>query len=468
MTASTFANEAEESAYAKRMLERADKTLALIDEAFIVKERGHNFRAMPTFRHEEISLGATLGTGGFGIVNEISKFTLDEEVLSKNEEENGEKEKENGEKENGEKEKVVGQHVKSNIDGLVVSNGQDKKSTTGATVVSPTATSDTTIEGNEAKDDAAAAASDDAAAALESSQQQASNNNANDDDLMFNHDDEFHYDVEKARELMTSRVTKNGYARYALKRLHNDLTELERARGMVDLAVEAKYLSLVWHPNISTYYIISWIFCCCLDSYSFCTCEKSLFSPHTCRLPLVADFTVKMRGMCSGPLVSDEFFIILDRLVETLDKRMHTWHLQHQTLHKWTRIFCFKKKQTAIANLMVERMMVAYDLAAAFFYLHENRCVLILLCVFVFLLFVCRLTWLLSKRQSFLFLPSLAVVNVTISLAQIQSKTKNQSTWTRHNAISPQTESSIGASILCCCCGGRGRRYVVVVVSRVS
>jgi hypothetical protein len=48
-------------------------------------------------------------------------------------------------------------------------------------------------------------------------------------------------------------VTKNGYARYALKRLHNDLTELERARGMVDLAVEAKYLSLVWHPNISTY-----------------------------------------------------------------------------------------------------------------------------------------------------------------------------------------------------------------------
>jgi hypothetical protein len=90
--------------------------------------------------------------------------------------------------------------------------------------------------------------------------------------------------------------------------------------------------------------------------------------------PLFA-FTVKMRGMCSGPLVSDEFFIILDRLVETLDKRMRTWHVQHQALHKWTRrIFCFKKKQ-AIAELMIERMMVAYDLAAAFFYLHENRCV---------------------------------------------------------------------------------------------
>lgn len=83
-----------------------------------------------------------------------------------------------------------------------------------------------------------------------------------------------------------------------------------------------------------------------------------------------------MRGMCTGPLVSDDFFIILDRLVETLDKRMHKWHVQHAKLYKcWKRIFC-KKWHQAISDLMIERMMVAYDLAAAFFYLHENRCVL--------------------------------------------------------------------------------------------
>ena len=83
-----------------------------------------------------------------------------------------------------------------------------------------------------------------------------------------------------------------------------------------------------------------------------------------------------MRGMCTGPLVSDDFFIILDRLVETLDKHMHKWHVQHVKLHKcWKHIFC-KKRHQAISDLMIERMMVAYDLAAAFFYLHENRCVL--------------------------------------------------------------------------------------------
>jgi hypothetical protein len=30
--------------------------------------------------------------------------------------------------------------------------------------------------------------------------------------------------------------------------VYGDPSELERARGMIDLAVEAQYLSTVWHP----------------------------------------------------------------------------------------------------------------------------------------------------------------------------------------------------------------------------
>ncbi len=69
-----MATEQQEKEFARKMLLRSDAILAAVDEAYIIKERGHKVRAMPTFRPEEISLGKILGTGGFGIVNEIKGF----------------------------------------------------------------------------------------------------------------------------------------------------------------------------------------------------------------------------------------------------------------------------------------------------------------------------------------------------------------------------------------------------------
>lgn len=63
------------------------------------------------------------------------------------------------------------------------------------------------------------------------------------------HDD--HYDVEGARSFMAENVLRNGDARYAIKRLKKDLEPRERVRGMIDLAIEVKFLSVLWHPNIS-------------------------------------------------------------------------------------------------------------------------------------------------------------------------------------------------------------------------
>mmetsp|Transcript_21434 Transcript_21434/g.44700 ORF Transcript_21434/g.44700 Transcript_21434/m.44700 type:complete len:282 (-) Transcript_21434:1057-1902(-) len=275
-----------DEAYAKRMLARADKILEAVDEAFIVKQRGHHARPMPTFRPEEVSLGPLLGTGGFAFVNEIKKFTLDDEAgaveAAKENENSGAPQKED--EEEGDDRPLVEISVDGN------NNDKDKQPSSE-------------------KETAAVAEKD-----LPSKED--------------NHD--FHYDIGRARRVMSQRVIRNGKGRYALKRLHDDLTTLEKARGMVDLAVEAKYLSIVWHPNI-----------------------------------------VKMRGMASGPMVDEYFFIILDRLVDTLDKRMNRWHDAHK---KYNRGMCgmFKNKK-GLEELVLEAMTIAYDLAAAFFYLHENR-----------------------------------------------------------------------------------------------
>ncbi len=63
--------------------------------------------------------------------------------------------------------------------------------------------------------------------------------------------DKEHYDVATDSEFMSKRCIRYGSPRYAIKRLKSDLNEVERARGAVDLAIEIKYLSVIWHPNIS-------------------------------------------------------------------------------------------------------------------------------------------------------------------------------------------------------------------------
>lgn len=161
----------DEDAKAKRMLARAEKILKEVDESFIVTRQDHSVRSMPLFRPEEISLGKVLGKGGFGVVNEISKFTLD-----------------------------------PNIDKATSAHGDSPEN------------SSSSVHREEDASDVV----------------------------------HVHYDVKKARKYMENKAQRRGEARYALKRLHSDLSAVELARGMIDLAVEAKYLSVVWHPNIST------------------------------------------------------------------------------------------------------------------------------------------------------------------------------------------------------------------------
>lgn len=85
------------------------------------------------------------------------------------------------------------------------------------------------------------------------------------------------------------------------------------------------------------------------------------------------DSSVKMRGMSSDPWTSHDFFIILDRLYDTLDKRMRKWS-KIETGSKGY-LLGFGKKKRVLKALLVKRMTVAYDLASAFYYLHQHQIV---------------------------------------------------------------------------------------------
>ena len=190
---------------AANLLARADKIIKAVDESYIVKERGHQPRPMPTFKHTEIELGRTLGAGGFGIVNEVTAFDLEHEPEIMDEDDENPKEDDNNKESN-----PASDNNKNNSSSS--STGKKEEKVTEEPV----------------------------GAEL--------------------YDDDSHYDIEEARELMRRRCLRRGVTRFALKRLHEDLNEMEKARAMIDLAVEAKYLSVVWHPNIGTCAAPPWFF----------------------------------------------------------------------------------------------------------------------------------------------------------------------------------------------------------------
>lgn len=213
-----------------------------------------------------------------------------------------------------------------------------------------------------------------------------------DDDDKEQNQDHKHYDLENARHTMKRRVVRrldnrdgdvNYYCRYALKRLRPDLkNEVNYARGAIDLAIAIKYLSVLVHPNI-----------------------------------------IKMRatnGNTNGnnTRVSRDTFIVMDRLYGTLEDKMeYDWWIANKNIteaasrkYRISRIssssgvsslgcceFLFgaagtrrmknkAKESNAVMRMranyerertdfLKQRVLVAYDLTAAFEYMHDFRLV---------------------------------------------------------------------------------------------
>lgn len=152
---------------------------------------------------------------------------------------------------------------------------------------------------------------------------------------------EEHYEIAAARSIMKENVRRNGDARYAIKKLHSDLDDRERARGMIDLYIEVQVLERLFHPNI-----------------------------------------VKMRGMSSAIVErTADFFFLMDRLYGTLKDKMVVWR---EELPKqggvWKKLLSGTKQSSSTTAQKVKvsyltRITVAYDLSSAFSYMHKRHLV---------------------------------------------------------------------------------------------
>lgn len=121
----------------------------------------------------------------------------------------------------------------------------------------------------------------------------------------------------------------DGKHRYAIKKLSRGLFDMGDPQhfvcGVIDLAMEVKFLSVLRHPHI-----------------------------------------IKMRAMADVHHCSDDFFILLDHLDMTLSKKVATWK---KNLPSGFGSGVRKKKEEQFC----ERLMVGYDLCSGVAHMHNNK-----------------------------------------------------------------------------------------------
>lgn len=134
----------------------------------------------------------------------------------------------------------------------------------------------------------------------------------------------------KARADFAASIREN---HYVMKTLRTDLPEEEYVKGIVDLAIEAEFLSVLSHPNI-----------------------------------------ISMRAMANSDPHESRFFVVLDRLVSTLDRKFNHWRKEvGENSGMWMGPFgyCCAKEQF-LYKTWLERISAARDIANAIYYLHTN------------------------------------------------------------------------------------------------
>lgn len=132
------------------------------------------------------------------------------------------------------------------------------------------------------------------------------------------------------KEFMAANYIRQGKDfRYAIKRVQESSRKDPHlfVNAVVDLAVEARFLSVVRHPSI-----------------------------------------IKMRAMSREPSTSSGFFLVLDKLYDILSSRLLEWNRAKFTGLKKL-CDCGGKNERAF---WAERCLVAFDLCKAIHYLHSQ------------------------------------------------------------------------------------------------
>lgn len=140
----------------------------------------------------------------------------------------------------------------------------------------------------------------------------------------------------ESRKFMAAHVFRNeGDARYAIKKLSPEITNDPETliTGMADMVNEARILSAMEHPNI-----------------------------------------VKLRAIKAGDRFQPDFFIIMDRLHETLEERIEIRRLggpRKSILHKMTKMF--RTQLLGKTTNYQDSIVCAYHLSSALKYMHKQR-----------------------------------------------------------------------------------------------
>lgn len=155
--------------------------------------------------------------------------------------------------------------------------------------------------------------------------------------------DETQYDIGSGEELQKEArifiakhcLRNNSDARYAVKMLSPEVVANPGTciQGMMDMALETRFLSDLEHPNI-----------------------------------------IKMRGMASCDPFTEGYFILMDRLYDTLERRIQKVWLPKSKRHAgFFGKTLLDRKGVKKDALFEERIVYAFDLAAAINYLHRRK-----------------------------------------------------------------------------------------------
>lgn len=149
---------------------------------------------------------------------------------------------------------------------------------------------------------------------------------------MLDTDEDTDGEVAFLRGYMSTHVTRQGLARYAIKRPRKDLNPEAMIDAVVDLAVEAKFLATVRHPNI-----------------------------------------VKMRGTVGTPGTTD-FMIVMDRLKVTLRQKIEQWNDESKGKRGILGKLLGQGNQVSFQwEQYGDKLLAVYDIARAMRYLHNHH-----------------------------------------------------------------------------------------------
>jgi serine/threonine protein kinase len=138
--------------------------------------------------------------------------------------------------------------------------------------------------------------------------------------------------VESCKFIAKHCFRNGGDARYAVKRLRPDVIQDHNTllQGIADLATETRLLSsMAYHPNV-----------------------------------------IHLRAIGRARFTED-CFIVLDRLYDTLETRLQTWGQERKQAKRLVQKYWKDPQRTKKSQLYEDRLVVTYDLSSALAHLHK-------------------------------------------------------------------------------------------------